>query len=798
MSSSTGANLLASTPSTYFAKCVDVYPQSDKDILLAIGYTNGRIILTTFGPTIYDSQGIPKKELFPRYPRQCNAVAWNPIDVNKIIGGLDKHRSEHSVLLWDVVRGSSNYESSNNRNADHPRPISEYGLSETTYSLAWFQNNSKLVAAGMSLKNIKLIDFRDTTKAATSTLTKAVYGVCVDPHNDHYLASFHDSQIYVWDVRNFEKSMVCLTQPKSLMKISWCPTKHNLLGALHKESSLIHLYDIQQSAVANEDFEPSVLDRTVVPGSSKNLTSFSWHETDENRLLTIASNGSLIDYTVFESITLNYAANFNMVWTYGRKTMKCINKSNELFANLDDVSYRMMERAKNGYGLKDELYKNGELVDDDAALANVWNWLYYSEKLVADGTVKNTNSKHPGVRDVLKLDANATKSEAHSTTWLDLPATNNLGVIKQYNHEDRDCALNLCGWHMDTEKFLKFLDRLAEKNAHSRAAALAVFNLRLRTAIDILHKSPDRNLNVVAMALAGFTDDKNSMWRQFCSNPKVKMSDPYLRAMFAFLTAENANYDNVLNENEISVDDRVAFACTFLSDSKLNEYLKSLTTKMISEGNLDGMLLTGNNMDGIRLLQRYLDITGDVQSTALVSVRAFGADLLQETQDWVLSYTNLLDTWQLWHERALFDVMFQAQRPNDKPRQQVFVSCKFCGKSISAYMHGLNRGRGTFSRMGVTANKMKMSACPHCRKPLTRCVICLMHIGTTTGVQDNGDTEANKLVDFSNWFTWCQTCRHGGHSSHIINWFREHSECPVTACTCRCFSVDTISANPTK
>lgn len=43
----------------------------------------------------------------------------------------------------------------------------------------------------------------------------------------------------------------------------------------------------------------------------------------------------------------------------------------------------------------------------------------------------------------------------------------------------------------------------------------------------------------------------------------------------------------------MTVDDRVAFACMFLSDNKLHEYLKSLTNELIEEGNLDGFLLTG-------------------------------------------------------------------------------------------------------------------------------------------------------------------------------------------------------------
>lgn len=82
-------------------------------------------------------------------------------------------------------------------------------------------------------------------------------------------------------------------------------------------------------------------------------------------------------------------------------------------------------------------------------------------------------------------------------------------------------------------------------------------------------------------------------------------------------------------------------------------------------------------------------------------------------------------------------------------------------------------------------------------------------MGTTTGDQCTSDGDGTKLVDFSHWFTWCQTCRHGGHASHMVHWFkyvatvfvivlfnsyicRQHLECPVTACQCRCFSIDAV------
>ena len=54
------------------------------------------------------------------------------------------------------------------------------------------------------------------------------------------------------------------------------------------------------------------------------------------------------------------------------------------------------------------------------------------------------------------------------------------------------------------------------------------------------------NLTVVAMALSGFSDDRNTLWRDLCGGLSGNLDNPYLRAMFAFLTADNDNYDAIL------------------------------------------------------------------------------------------------------------------------------------------------------------------------------------------------------------------------------------------------------------
>jgi hypothetical protein len=45
----------------------------------------------------------------------------------------------------------------------------------------------------------------------------------------------------------------------------------------------------------------------------------------------------------------------------------------------------------------------------------------------------------------------------------------------------------------------------------------------------------------------------------------------------------------------MAVEDRVAFALTFLSDLRLADYILSLTTKLTEEGDLAGLLLTGKH-----------------------------------------------------------------------------------------------------------------------------------------------------------------------------------------------------------
>lgn len=81
----------------------------------------------------------------------------------------------------------------------------------------------------------------------------------------------------------------------------------------------------------------------------------------------------------------------------------------------------------------------------------------------------------------------------------------------------------------------------------------------------------------------------------------------------------------------------MAFACLYLSDNVLIEYVKEMIEQCTLLGDLNGLLLTGATMDGINLLQSYVDLTEDVQTTALLSIKLLSKDLMQDSrvQYWI-------------------------------------------------------------------------------------------------------------------------------------------------------------------
>lgn len=81
----------------------------------------------------------------------------------------------------------------------------------------------------------------------------------------------------------------------------------------------------------------------------------------------------------------------------------------------------------------------------------------------------------------------------------------------------------------------------------------------------------------------------------------------------------------------------MAFACQYLCDAKLAEFVNKLINECHETGNLSGLLLTGATPAAVSLIQRYLDWNEDVQTAALVAVRFLPTELVfdDQVQFWI-------------------------------------------------------------------------------------------------------------------------------------------------------------------
>ncbi|XP_025945813.1 GATOR2 complex protein MIOS isoform X1 [Apteryx mantelli] len=821
LSEETTATLLSINSDTPYMKCVAWYPKYDPECLLAVGQANGRVVLTSLGQDHNSkSKDLIGKEFVPKHARQCNTLAWNPLDSNWLAAGLDKHRADFSVLIWDI---SSKYALETavatekvRLSAGDPeaglvvtKPLYELGQNDACLSLCWLPRDQKLLLAGMH-RNLAIFDLRNTSQKIFVN-TKAVQGVTVDPYFHDRVASFYEGQVAIWDLRKFEKPVLTLTeQPKPLTKVAWCPTRTGLLATLTRDSNIIRLYDMQHTPTPiGDETEPTIIERSVQPCENY-IASFAWHPTSQNRMVVVTPNRTMSDFTVFERISLAWSPVTSLMWACGRHLYECTEEGKASYLE-KDIATKMRLRALSRYGLDTEqVWRNHLLAgNEDPQLKSLWYTLHFMKQYTEDMDQKLTGNKGPlvyaGIKSIVKSSLGTTENLRQSRSGSDRQAD-----IIQYLSEERSLALQLCGWikkgtDLDVEPFLSSLE---QEGDWERAAAVALFNLDIRRAMQILNKGAssgkgDLNLNVVAMALSGYTDEKSSLWREMCSTLRLQLNNAYLCAMFAFLTSESGSYDGVLYENNVAVRDRVAFACKFLSDAQLNRFIEKLTNEMKEAGNLEGILLTGLTKDGVDLMESYVDRTGDVQTASYCMLQGSPSDVLKDerVQYWIENYRNLLDAWRFWHKRAEFDIHRSKLDPSSKPLAQVFVSCNFCGKSISYSCSAIpHQGRG-FSQYGVSGSptKSKVTSCPGCRKPLPRCALCLINMGTPVSSCPGGSksdekvdlSKDKKLAQFNNWFTWCHNCRHGGHAGHMLSWFRDHTECPVSACSCKCMQLDT-------
>ena len=216
----------------------------------------------------------------------------------------------------------------------------------------------------------------------------------------------------------------------------------------------------------------------------------------------------------------------------------------------------------------------------------------------------------------------------------------------------------------------------------------------------------------------------------------------------------------VRERSDLNIFVRAAWAALHEpSEEALAELLKNLTLEAVkSSSSLRTIALIGLKDTEIvkRVITRYLDVYDGDRSMKILDVALVGLLVGAANQIPFKKYIDFIrndvcnriggDCWRL---RSVIDSMTNEAPSGGSAR----LVCYYCNKLLT----------------GAESNR-----CPHrgCHKPLPSCCICL------------------EPLRLSDWTVWCATCRHGGHKTHLDDWFRLNDECPVAGCNCQCGNID--------
>lgn len=305
-------------------------------------------------------------------------------------------------------------------------------------------------------------------------------------------------------------------------------------------------------------------------------------------------------------------------------------------------------------------------------------------------------------------------------------------------------------------------------------------NRDIRSATRILEESGSKMEFAVSEFLsARGDDDAQRIWRDSCSKWRIDLDSPYIRAIFAYLQA--SDWKDVIDEQGLAFRERVALSIRYIDDEQLTFILRDLCRTEVAEGGLEGLLLTGVNSKSLDLLQAYVDRTADVQTAALISSLRPDLSSDERVLRWVGDYRALLQSWSLHIARCRFDVgrskLLHQAKISGVPPAQVSIRCNHCNSVIArppARSTWINTKKAQDPKDGLQSNRIgasghtKATTCGNCRKPLPKCVLCLLPIGD------------ERVMAF------CLTCNHTMHGGHADQWFAKHDRCPAPACSCLC------------
>jgi WD repeat-containing protein mio len=632
----------------------------------------------------------------------------------------------------------------------------------------------------------------------------------LDAHTDYDKVASFD---YVTNFSNkYQASFICIRQSGQLfnMKIRESPDDiafDPLNNVMVAEPGLITTIEPRMSSVAN-----------AAPLKSSTTVA------EDLRKLSIISRGTRLSATGVDDAT-------DEGDYYNRDiAIEGIMDHGTLLAG--DICGIMRRRALAGYST--DCDKNLQVLssegDQNDYLKHTWKWLSLALRSEQKGTMLSGSldlgfegvlgiwEGYAGITDQLRypIDEELTESQFDNAVKNIVNSLNkNIFVSPSIPKSKKDAHRQLCsrvaGWNFELSQLEAKLKKLEKEGEHEKAAGWAVFHGDVERAVQALASSRKERLRLMSTAVAGYLAYKdnmlNSPWKDQCRKLASELDNPYLRAIFAFIS--DGSWLDVLDEGSLPLSERLGIALRFLKDNEVGIYLNRLTERAIVHGDLEGIILTGLTPQAMDLLQSYVDKTCDVQTAALIM--SYGSPRYfkdKRFKHWTNEYRKLLNCWRFFSLRAKFDVTRTTlSRTSNgiimaKPiPKQIYLRCNHCKKVIGNPPRSSQDTNSSSAALKRRTNEAvsyihliqsylfksnKITRCQHCNNPLPRCAVCLLPMGSPISQNKSQDMTDFMSSKFQSWPTFCLSCNHGLHAGHAELWFAKYDICPVPDCSCLC------------
>ncbi|EPY52487.1 ubiquitin-protein ligase E3 [Schizosaccharomyces cryophilus OY26] len=488
-----------------------------------------------------------------------------------------------------------------------------------------------------------------------------------------------------------------------------------------------------------------------------------------------------------------------------------------------DILNLMLERAQQGYRF--DCSKNYDIISD-FYLKDVWKWVELSHSLYSDGRYNcsiDIDLTYQGALGIWFMDTELTNiadvfdakhSRLFEKKFLKAAET----IISNFDLDIltpiptkrplRQLVLLACGLGYTKVRLDQDIESFIGANEHVKAAGLALFHGKIENVVRILAMGGELE-KTISTAVAGYITSQglnqlgsDSLWKEMSRNLSTELEDPYLRAIFAYVS--NSDWRDVLDEVSLSLRDRLGIALRFLPDEDLSNYLEDLCRTTVQSGDPEGIILTGLTPLGIELLQNFVNHSNDVQTAALLASYVVPKKFTDWRADgWIESYRELFNRWRLYRERVKFD-LGRTELSRDQngqvmkiaPKPSLYISCNYCKKSL-VHQKDSTQSEQSVSTLTKTRKltnpKNSSHTCPHCRQPFPKCSVCGLALSDQdvpqnkpTSIPNQNLNDSKRKNNFGTWFSFCLRCYHGTHAAHASEWFMRHSVCPVPDCSCNC------------